>query len=179
MGRIPGHGDGANFASGTFTSTVQNPTRDRGQGMYCLCTTRSQALGFSTCLLSLKSKLPPPYLVGRGEGEDRRQSEMPRYLVPPSPSRRDEGPKSNFPRDELLPRDKIIRLVYQRQVRYEDTWIFAPCRKLAVPGRRRRRSGAYRRMGWLLTLSNGGLETRGGGLEGHPKLLAPLLPIKQ
>ena len=76
-----------------------------------------------------------------------------------------EGIKKQFPsrREELVSRDKIIRLVYQRQVpRYEGTKVrgSSPRRRLAMPGRRRRRSGAYRSIDGMVTLSRGRLETR-------------------
>jgi hypothetical protein len=58
-----------------------------------VCTTSGQALGFSTCL-SRQNCGPPPV---SWERQRRIQSEMPPYLVPPSPSRRDEGTKKQFP----------------------------------------------------------------------------------
>jgi len=77
----------------------------------------------------------------------------------PSPSRRDKKAISL----ELVPRDKTTRLVYQRQVpRYGGTKVrgSSPRKRLAMPGRRRRRSGAYRSIDGMVTLSRGRLETR-------------------
>lgn len=68
--------------------------------------------------------------MGEAKAKTGEQSEMPPYLVPPSPSRMAEVQKSNFPREELLSRDKIIRLVSQRQVQYEDTWGLRPLQEI-------------------------------------------------
>ena len=82
---------------------------------------------------------------GEGEGEDGQEQSPPYLCAGRQRHRLPEGTKKQFlSRGEelMVPWDKTIKLVYQRQVRrYGGTWIFAR-RRLAMPGRRRRHGGA-------------------------------------
>ena len=80
----------------------------------------------------------------------------------PSPSRRDKKAISLEMRQAGFSGQDNQTSVPEEVPRYGGTKVrgSSPRRRLAMPGRRRRRSGAYRSIDGMVTLSRGRLETR-------------------
>jgi hypothetical protein len=86
---------------------LENPTRNKQN---CFFTTRGQALGFSTCLMSLKSR---NCLSWQSQRRRRAGAKPALSGAGRQCHRLPEGTKKQFPsrRDQLVSRDETIRLV--------------------------------------------------------------------